>query len=160
MTIKIRKVLFPTDFSELGQIAMRYARELAEQFGAQLYCLHVVDDAQQCWAALGPEAAPVAAPIEDIQSAAETQMQAFSDEHLVGLNYVPVCQVRVGRPFHEINTYAAEIAADVIVMATHGRTGVMHALLGSTTEKVIRTAPCPVLTVRSGERDFIEPESS
>lgn len=157
MSIRISKILYPTDFSELSLLALRYAREFAEQFSAQLFCLHVVDEAQQYWAALGPEATPIAAPIEDIMAAANSQMQAFQDEHLIGLTYAPVTKVLMGRPFLEIVNYAKETGSDLLVMATHGRSGFMHALMGSTAEKVVRKAPCPVLTVRSGENDFVEP---
>ncbi len=160
MSLRIRKLLYPTDFSELSLLALRYAREFAEQFSAQLYCLHVVDEAQQYWAALGPEATPVAPPVDDILAAANNQMQAFHDEHLIGLNYASVTKVLMGRPFLEIVNYAKEITCDLLVMATHGRSGVMHALMGSTAEKVVRKAPCPVLTVRSGEHECITPPGS
>jgi nucleotide-binding universal stress UspA family protein len=156
-TISIRKVLFPTDFSELSLIGLRYARALTQQFGAQLYCLHVVDEAQQYWSALGPEATPIAPPVDDILEAASKQMQAFHDEHLIGLEYAPVTKVALGKPFVEIIAYAREITCDLLVMATHGRSGIMHALMGSTAERVVRKAPCPVLTVRSGEHEFVMP---
>jgi nucleotide-binding universal stress UspA family protein len=155
MSIQIRKILFPTDFSPLAQLALRYAREFAEQFQAQLCCLHVVDEAQQYWAALGPEATPVAPPIDDLLNAANAQIQAFADEHLVGLSFAAMTKVVMGKPAHEICEYAREIGCDLLIMATHGHSGVLHALLGSTAEKVVRKAPCPVLTVRSGERDFV-----
>lgn len=157
MTIKISKILYPTDFSELSLHALRYAREFAEQFKAQLHCIHVVDEAQQYWAALGPEAAPVIAPMDDILKSANDQMQAFADDHLVGLSYLPITSVLSGRPYLEIIRYAKETTCELIVIATHGRSGFMHALMGSTTEKVVRKAPCPVLTVRSGEHDFVLP---
>ena len=63
MNIQIKKILFPTDFSDLSQLGLRYARAFSEQFGAQLFCVHVVDEAQQYWSALGPEAMPVAPPV-------------------------------------------------------------------------------------------------
>jgi nucleotide-binding universal stress UspA family protein len=157
MNIEIKKILYPTDFSDLAQLALRYARAFADQFSAQLYCLHVVDEAQQCWSALGPEATPVALPVDDIIDAAGKQMQAFHDEHLIGMEYAPVTKVVLGKPFVEIITYAKEITCDLLIMATHGRGGLMHALMGSTAEKVVRKAPCPVLTVRSGEHEFVMP---
>jgi nucleotide-binding universal stress UspA family protein len=63
--------------------------------------------------------------------------------------------VRTGKPFYEINQYAAEESIDLVIIATHGHTGVEHILFGSTAEKVVRKAPCPVLVVRSGEHDFV-----
>jgi len=155
-TIHIRKILFPTDFSELSLVALRYARAFADQFTAQLYCLHVVDEAQQYWSALGPEATPIAPPVDDLLEAANKQMQSFQDEHLIGLEYAAVTKVALGKPYSEIIDYAREITCDLLVMATHGRSGIMHALMGSTAEKVVRKAPCPVLTVRSGEHEFIK----
>ena len=157
MSIQIKRVLFPTDFSELSLHALRYAREMSEQFDAQLHCLHVVDEAQQYWTALGPEAAPIGPPMEDLLAMAESQMQAFADAHLVGLKYLAITKVVVGKPFVEVIRYAKEITCDLIVIATHGRGGVMHILLGSTAEKVVRKAPCPVLTVRSGGHEFVMP---
>jgi nucleotide-binding universal stress UspA family protein len=75
----------------------------------------------------------------------------------MGLSYLPVTSVLSGRPFLEIIRYAKETTCELIVIATHGRSGVMHALMGSTAEKVVRKAPCPVLTVRTGEHDFVLP---
>ena len=156
MTLKITKILYPTDFSELSLLALRYAREFAEQFQAQLYCVHVADESQQYWAALGPEAAPIVPPVEDILSTAIGQMQAFFDEHLVGLEYPAITHVVTGNPCRGILHYAKEITCDLIIIATHGRSGLMHALMGGTAERVVRRAPCPVLTVRSGEHEFVD----
>jgi nucleotide-binding universal stress UspA family protein len=66
-------------------------------------------------------------------------------------------EVRVGTPFYEIVRYAREMKIDLIVMGTHGHTGLVHVLLGSVTEKVVRKAPCPVLTVRHPEHEFVHP---
>ena len=93
MAIKLNKILFPTDFSELSTVALKYAREFAELFSAQLYCLHVVDEGQQYWSAVGPEAAPICPPMGDILESANQQMQAFFDEHLVGLEYPAITHV-------------------------------------------------------------------
>ena len=157
MTIKIAKLLYPTDFSELSLVALRYAREFADTFDAELHCLHVVDEAQQYWAAMGPEAAPVAPPVDDVIESANNQMKAFTETHLAGLKHPAVTKVMLGRPFLEIIRYAREITCDLLVMATHGRGGVMHVLMGSTAEKVVRKSPCPVLTVREGEQEFVMP---
>ena len=157
MSIEIKRILYPTDFSDLSLVALRYARAFTEQFSGQLFCVHVVDESQQYWAALGPEATPIAPPMDDIMAAATNQMQAFQDQHLMGLKYASVTKVMIGKPFLGIITYAREITCDLLVMATQGRGGVMHALMGSTAEKVVRKAPCPVLTVRSGEHEFVMP---
>lgn len=148
MAVKIAKILYPTDFSELSLHALKYAREFAVVFDAQIHCVHVVDEAYQYWAAMGPESAPIGPAFEDLKSYAEQHLQQFSDEHLVGLKYAPVTKVIAGRPYVEIVQYAKEANISVIVLATHGRGGLAHALLGSTAEKVVRKAHCPVLTVR------------
>lgn len=157
MAISISKVLVPTDFSELSLCAVTYARGFAQTFGAQIHCLHVVDEAYQYWAAIGPESAPVGPAVEDIRSHAENHMQHFADEHLVGMKYQPVTKVITGRPWAEIVQYALEKTVDLVIVATHGRGGLAHALLGSTTEKVVRKAPCPVLVVREKEHEFVNP---
>jgi nucleotide-binding universal stress UspA family protein len=76
-------------------------------------------------------------------------MKQFQDEHLTDLKREPVTHVAVGRPFAEIVAYAADHEVQLIVLATHGRGAIAHMLLGSTTEKVLRKAPCAVLTVRA-----------
>ena len=151
MALKIAKILFPTDFSEISLVALKYARELTSTFDAQLHCVHVVDEAYQYWTAMGPEAAPLGPAVEDLTSMAEGQMERFSDQYLIGMKYAPITKVLHGRPFKEIAVYAQEMMIDIIVLATHGRGGFVHALLGSTADKVVHNAPCPVLTVRASE---------
>ena len=157
MVIKIQKILYPTDFSEVSLHALKYAREFASTFDAHLHCLHVVDEANQYWTAMGPESVPVGVAAEDLLSVAEEHMNRFADEHLVGLKYVPVTKVVVGKPFREIIHYAREAMIDVIILASHGRSGLSWVLMGSTAEKVVRKSPCPVLTVRHPEHEFVMP---
>jgi len=157
MAVNFQRILFPTDFSELAQAALEYARELAQAFTAELHCLHVVDDAYQYWTAMGPESIPVGPPPENLQEIARTRMEQFKKEHLGGLARDAVTTVRLGRPFSEIITYARENNICLIVMGTHGRGAIAHMLLGSTTEKVVRKAPCAVLTVRAANQRFVMP---
>ena len=157
MSLKIAKILFPTDFSELAQGALPFAREMAGSFHAQLHCLHVVDEAYQYWSAMGPESIPVGPPIDDMVDLATTRMEKFREEHLSGLDQPPTTQVAIGRPFSEIIAYARAPEIDLIVMATHGRGAIVHMLLGSTTEKVVRKAQCAVLTIRPDEHKFVMP---
>ncbi|MFQ5490940.1 MAG: universal stress protein [Phycisphaerae bacterium] len=157
MAIKIQKLLYPTDFSETSLHALKYARDFAETFDAQLHCVHVVDEAFQYWTAMGPESVPVGIAAEDLITVAEQHMDQFSDEHLVGLKYAPVTKVVVGQPFREIIAYARDITADLIVLSTHGRSGLSWVLMGSTAEKVVRKSPCPVLTIRHPEHEFVMP---
>jgi len=157
MSITFSKILHPTDFSELSLHALGFARRLVEVFDAQLHCLHVIDEAYQYWSAVGPEMAPVTPPVEDLTSLAEAQMHRFFDEHLVGLKYPAVTKVVFGKPFAEIVQYAREANIDLIVLPTHGRGGLTHMLLGSTAEKVVRKAPCPVLTIRDPNQNVVLP---
>ena len=157
MTIKIQKLLFPTDFSETSLYALNYARDFAETFDAQLHCLHVVDEAFQYWTAMGPESVPVGIAAEDLLAVAEQHMEQFSDEHLMGLKYAAVNKVSVGQPFREIIAHARDISADLIVLSTHGRSGLSWILMGSTAEKVVRKSPCPVLTIRHPKHEFVMP---
>jgi nucleotide-binding universal stress UspA family protein len=157
VSIAFKKLLFPTDFSELAPDALQYARELAETFDAQLYLLHVVDEAYQHWGTLGPESLPVCPPLDDMLVLAQNRMEKFAAEHLGGMERPPITHVAMGRPFAEIIAYARENGVDLIVMATHGRGAVSHVLLGSTTEKVVRKANCAVLTIRAKDHKFSMP---
>lgn len=157
MPVNLERILFPTDFSELAQAALEYARQLADAFRAELHCLHVVDDAYQYWTAMGPESIPVGPPPENLIEVARTRMEQFKADHLTGLTLESVTAIRVGRPFAEIIAYAREHNICLIVMGTHGRGAIAHMLLGSTTEKVVRKAPCAVMTVRAADQSFVMP---
>jgi len=157
MSISFRRILFPTDFSELADHALPYARGLAEAFDSHFHCLHVVDDVYQYWSAVGPEGVPVGPPPEEFVALGEKRMREFAAEHLADLKPAAETAVRVGRPFSEIIRYARENEIDLIVMGTHGRGAIAHMLLGSTTEKVVRKSACAVLTARQGEQDFVMP---
>lgn len=157
MAINFQRILFPTDFSDLAQVAFEYAQELADAFEAELHCLHIVDDAYQYWSAMGPESIPVGPPPENLLELSRTRMAQFRDEHLAGLKKKVVTDVRLGRPFAEIIGYSKEHDICLIIMGTHGRGAIAHMLLGSTTEKVVRKAPCAVMTVRSTDQSFIMP---
>jgi len=151
-----QRILFPTDFSELAHCALGHATEMARAFNAEFHCLHVVDDAYQYWSALGPESIPIGPPPEELLDLGRTRMQKFAAEHLGGLSRTMITHVAMGRPFAEIITYARDRKVDLIVMGTHGRGAIAHMLLGSTTEKVVRKAPCAVMTVR-GDQPFVMP---
>ncbi len=157
MSMRFEKILFPTDFSDLALAALTHARELTEVFNAQLHCLHVVDDAYQYWSAMGPESIPVGPPPENLLELAGTRMEQFRTEHLAGLSPEPITHVTMGRPFAEIIAYSRENEIGLIVIGTHGRGAIAHMLLGSTTEKVVRKAPCAVMTVRAPDHDFVMP---
>lgn len=145
--IEIKTILVPIDFSDASAAALRFARALAEAFGSTLHLLHVVQDPYvQPWAAeaFGVSLAGV---LERWEQDALGQLENLVPEPERRAHPVH-CATRVGHPFVEILACAAEQKADLIVMGTHGRGPVAHMLLGSVTEKVVRKAPCPVMTVR------------
>ncbi len=158
MTVEIdlKNILYPTDFSDLSLKACKYAVSFTEAHQAQLHCIHVVDEAYQYWVSLGPESIPMGPPAEDLTGLAEKQLTEFKSSHLGGLKKEPITEALFGRPFVRICDYARDQHIDLIVIATHGRSGISHALMGSTAEKVVRKAPCPVLTVRDPEHDFVK----
>jgi nucleotide-binding universal stress UspA family protein len=151
--ITIKKLLVPTDFTAYCNFALKYAVALAQSFGAKIYVIHVHDPY------------PYGPGMEGIYYSPEVmnKLKTKEEENLEGIvNELRSKQIdaeRVfvkGRPFMEIIGQAQKLKVDLIVMATHGRTGVSHLIFGSTTEKVVRMAPCPVLTVKHPEHDFVE----
>lgn len=154
--IDLKHILVPTDFSKSSGNALSYAVAFAEKFGAKLTLLHVVQDLT--W--FIPEAilaAPASIPpAEQFHTAALTALERLIKSlNLPGIN--AQAEVRQGAPFHAIIEFAREQNIDLIVMGTHGHTGLAHVLVGSTAEKVVRKAPCPVLTVRHPEHEFVHP---
>jgi nucleotide-binding universal stress UspA family protein len=154
--IRLARILYPTDFSDLSLVALKYAKSFAEQYHAQLHCLHVVDEAYQYWMTMGPEGVPMGPDIHQMLDIAERQMKEFVAEHIEDHPRI-ISRVITGKPFVEIIRYAREEEIDMIVIATHGRSGLKYVMLGSVAERVVRKAPCPVLTVRSGEHEFVLP---
>jgi universal stress protein A len=154
--IKLERILVPTDLSEFSQHAVRYGCEFARRFGAQLHLLTVVQDV----VALIPEPGMAfPAPGEYMQELRDASFEALQrvPESDLGQGLQITREVRVGTPFLEIVRHAKDINADLVVIGTHGRSGLAHVLLGSTAEKVVRKAPCPVLTVRPQGHDFVMP---
>lgn len=146
MNLAFRTIVVATDFSGPSQLALEYARVFAKRFGANLRVLHVV----QVPAVLSAEV-----PAPDVQATAaqsvvvaeralEHTLEKLSETTVIG-------QVLVGSPAESIVGYAADHDADLIVMGTHGRGGLAHFFMGSVAERVLRSAPCPVFTVRDAE---------
>ena len=150
--ITLKAVLVPTDFSECSDAALRYGAALAEAFGATLHLLNVVHDPYaRPWAAEG-----FAAPIADLVADWEAQAQRRLTESIpAGAAARTVVRTAVGSPHLEITGYAARHGIDLIVLGTHGRGPLGHLLLGSVAERVVRSAPCPVLTVRHPQHEFV-----
>ena len=152
---RITRILVPTDFSATADAALDYAFGLAERFGASLQLLHVVDD-PFVYEGMSAEAYITEAPMirtAMLQDAREKLGRRAGTRGGVGVE----SEVLFGHGARTIAEYAAERGIDLIVMGTHGRTGLAHVLIGSVAERVVRTAPCPVLTVRHQEAKGVRP---
>jgi nucleotide-binding universal stress UspA family protein len=159
--IAISRILVATDVSPGSETALDYGRELARTFGAQLDLLHVVDDvaAQLIMAGRTWGGSDFVDLQRDLEAAAASQLDdALREDDRRELRARATVRTHTG-PAQGIVTYAADTGADLIVIGTHGRGGVSHLLLGSIAERVVRTAPCPVLTVRHPEREFVRPDA-
>jgi nucleotide-binding universal stress UspA family protein len=153
------KILAPTDFSEDSKLALSYAITLAEKFSSEIIVVHVDQP-------LAPVMVSELNPGLDVSTmnriAEEGRLMALKelDGATARLRESGVKArglMRVGAPFLEIINAAQGEAADLIVMGTHGRTGLAHVLMGSVAERVVNKAPCPVLTVRHPDRKFKHP---
>jgi len=147
---RITRILVPTDFSATADAALEYAFVLAERFGASLQLLHVLEDpfvtdgmAAEAYISEAP--ALRTAMLHDAQE--RLRQRAVRDTAGLTID----TEVLFGHGARTIAEYAAERNVDLIVMGTHGRTGFAHLLLGSIAERLVRTSPCPVLTVRHPE---------
>ena len=152
--IVLKKVLLATDFSECAKTAEEYAAAFADQFQAELHVLHVVVDTN--WMATDFGAALALTPdhFEEMQKSAKRAIDKIVVES-VKRGGPGIGVVRLGDPPLEVVKYASEYGIDLLIVGTHGRGGVMHLLLGSCAEKVVRTAQCPVLTVRPAGHQFV-----
>ncbi len=156
MTLDIKRILVPLDFSANSELALDYARAMAHRFGAALHLVHVCD-----------MPAPVAAPADTYAMSFSEWSQSLADEaerQLVdSQKRLPdvrtSTEVLFGNPARCIVTAANVERSDLIVMGTHGRGPMMHVLMGNVAERVVRTAPCPVLTVREPRETVREAEN-
>ena len=156
LMIDLHRILVPTDFSKHSHNALTYAAAFAEKFGAELYLLHVVQDLALFIPEAVSVAPPVAPPIEQMTSGVREALERLvKEKHLD--RFKVHTEVREGTPFYEILQFAKEAGIDLIIMGTHGRSALMHVLLGSVTERVVRKSPCPVLTIRDPEHEFVHP---
>lgn len=154
--IDLKRILVPTDFSKYSQSALTYAAAFAEKFNAELYLLHVVQDLALYVPDMIGVAPPATPSVDQLSNAAlEALQRVIQSSHLD--RFTVHTAVREGTPFAEVIRFAKETDIDLIVMGTHGHTGLAHMLLGSVTEKVVRKSPCPVLTVRHPEHEFVHP---
>ena len=154
--IQIKKILVPTDFSEPSEHAARYAAELAKRYDARIYCLHVSDIPADLMATSAYYmTGPSEQFIDQIRAESQKSLEAFAKKHFLGAEVET--EFLEGRPFVEIIRYARQENIDLIVIATHGRTGLKHVLFGSVAEKIVGKGPCPVLVVKEEEREFVLP---
>ena len=143
--MRVKSILVPLDFSPSSKKALDYAVTVAKQFKARLTLLHVVEPVGT------PDFAasfPLVVEDDKLMSTAKNELDRVVKAACVPRKIVEKILVRFGRSFHEITEAARTRKVDLIIISTHGYTGLKHALLGSTTERVVRHATCPVLVVR------------
>ncbi|MEO8076185.1 MAG: universal stress protein [Acidobacteriota bacterium] len=157
--ISLMKILVATDFSEPSDAAWAYGRELAGRFGARLHLLHVVNIVPP--GAFGTDGYSVTGP--EFQQQMEADAQHRLDDLVIDTNdpgpAAATAVITASGPAFAIIEYAKAHQIDLIVMGTHGHGTFVHLMLGSVAERVVRLAPCPVLTVKRPERDFVHPEA-
>ena len=154
MKINPKKILWPTDFSEVSLKAGDYVRGYCNTFDAEVHLVHV------CAPLPNPDMLPAGVEltvsdkgvVDTFLEAARTRLQRVAVEHLGGVSPV-VCDVLGGHPWSEVCEYAKRAGTDLIILSTHGLTGLRHLLIGSTAERVVQHAPCPVLVIKGVERD-------
>jgi nucleotide-binding universal stress UspA family protein len=160
MTLSIQRVCVPTDFSQCADLAVKYGAALARQNGAKLHLLHVVQDIDEKLhhADFTREGTSVKAFLKSLEEGASEYLSRLASQkewHDLQVERVYVH----GKPADQITRYAKQNKIDLLVMGTHGRSGLEHVFVGSVAERVVRTAPCPVLTVRCPlERGFVVSE--
>jgi len=141
-----KAIVVPIDFSTPSLAALPWVRRLSEALDTSIHCIYVVEE-HQVYSMLDMPI-PVQIPTTlEIAEIATERLQKFADEKLHGLDNAAKTKVLIGKPAEEVVTYAEEVGAEMIVMATHGHSGIEHVLLGSTTEAVLRHAKCPVLSI-------------
>lgn len=151
---QLKRILVPIDFSDYSKKALKYAISFAQQFNAELYLVYIVEPAiYPADFSFGQVTLPNFE--NELRNRGKQELEKLVSTYIAGS--VPARTiVKSGKSFLEIINTAREEDIDLIIIATHGHTGVEHILFGSTAEKVVRKAPCPVLVVRTPEREFIE----
>lgn len=148
--ITIARILHPTDLSVNAQPALHFASDLCRLYHAELHLLSVVDS--RAFAATTSE--PDFYPVDFLQEYVDDLEKRLTEVTFEGMQHCKkiVREISSGIPYNEILGYSDKHAVDLIVMGTHGRTGLGHLLIGSVAENVVRRAQCPVLTVRPDNR--------
>ena len=155
MMIEMKKILYPTDFSEYAKNALPYVVEMAKQFNAKVCLVHVIATPQY-YPYFSEAAIPTVAVQTEMHGWAEQRLKQIADE--IAENEIEVETILAdGSAFVEIVAVARREDVDLIIMATHGWGTIKHLLIGGTAEKVVRKAPCPVLTVKHPQHEFVVP---
>ncbi len=148
----VKKILVPIDFSDFSINALRYAVNFAEHFKSKIILVYVVEPAvYPADFSMGQVSIP--AMDVDMTNRAREELTKLAKSEFMGIVETEII-IKSGKPFVEIIETASEKDIDLIIIATHGHTGVEHLLFGSTAEKVVRKAPCPVLTLREPLKGF------
>lgn len=153
--IAIKRILVGTDFSARAHLALRYGAEFATVFHAELLLCHVLEpiDFLATLPPVGESYIPANLPQLQEQQAKDQCEKLLAELQIPNTRIILVH----GTPFAELVRAARNEEADLLILGTHGRGAIAHLLLGSVAERVVRAAPCPVLTVREGEHDFVLP---
>ena len=150
--VEFGKILIPTDFSESAENASLYALSLAEKYGSKIYVAHVIEPFTYT--------SDLGIDMGDQYQVMEATAKKFLDDIVTSIKekHIDVEGILLsGEPFVEIIKYVKQEQINLIIMATHGRSGIEHILLGSVAEKVVRKSPCPVLTVKKAGQTFSLP---
>ena len=148
---RIARIMVPTDFSAASDAALEYARSLAGQMGASIDLVHVFEDPFTSGAFVGD--GTIMMPVDLRQALEQSARDQLASRHAAHVSTLAGSSslLLIGSPARRIVEHAGDTGVDLIVMGTHGRTGLGHLLLGSVAERVVRTAKCPVLTTRETE---------
>lgn len=152
----INKILVPVDFSDNSRVAIEMAVQIAESFGAQIIFFHAIELPRVIKGEVERRLPLVQEYERRARETAERELAALLKQYGNG-RFTIVVESAEGQPFIEIIKAAKKHVVDLVVMGTHGFTGLKHMLIGSVAEKVVRKSPCPVLTVKHPDYEFEMP---
>lgn len=155
MIVRPKRILWPTDFSNLSLHGARYARAFRELFQAELHVLHIIPPPMAPDVSVTvPSDVPADYAEEELLDVCRKRLDEVIAEQFPGMTDVKR-EVFFGNSWPAVCKYAEEHEIDLVIVATHGRTGLRHVLIGSTAERIVQHAPCPVLVVKNPEKDFV-----
>ena len=155
MVVSPKRILWPTDFSSLSCHGALYARGFREVFKAELHVIHVMPPPlTPDFAVTLPTEVPLAFSEKEMLATCRARLESLVALQFGGTEGV-VLDAFCGNPWSEICKYAQDAKIELVVVSTHGRTGLRHVVIGSTAERIVQHAPCPVLVVKNPEKDFV-----